>query len=134
MGIAKSWQKLFGHSAPRLASVSGSTEQVNVDKLEIRTAEAMVIVTISPNTVPLLAQISSTGDSLTLISEGPDHSGPVGHTVVSFSFSKHAELPVKDPRRGWKISLTPEELKKISNLKPRQGDYELSPRMAIVVE
>ncbi|WP_293768456.1 hypothetical protein [uncultured Corynebacterium sp.] len=126
MGLRSVIAKLTGPRAPRLATEDSGAPRVEVATLSVHTAEQMIILTIDPDTVPVIQEISHSGEAATVVH---------GSTAAHLRPTDRAETPVRDPKKGWIIPLSPPLRAAIAEqLTPSPDGYELSPQLAIIVE
>ncbi|MDV2421496.1 hypothetical protein [Corynebacterium tuberculostearicum] len=125
MGLKNALARLTGTQSPRLARPDSAALTVHIDRLEIHTAGPLIIVVTDQPGAEVLREVAGTRESATLASPT---------TTVHFPAVKKDALPIKDPRRGWVIPLTPALADALVDHLPYPGDYELSPALAVVVE
>ena len=136
MGLLNAAAKLFGlkHSddaRPQLARPVAHPHVLADELLEIRTAESLLIVTMSKVSAEELLHRTKEYQALKLI---VSHSGNLASASVLFTPSESEDVPVKDPNKGWIIPLSPSTRAAIqTSLATTAGDYELTPQLAIVV-
>ncbi|GEB98618.1 hypothetical protein ACTXN7_06470 [Corynebacterium flavescens] len=124
MDFGATLKKLLGRPSQRLAHADGSARHVEVDALEVHTAESMVIVTVDHYAAQYLVDMARTRASVIL---------KAGDTSAYFSPSSRVDTPVVDPKRGWIISLSPAERDALQKLEIQPGAYELSPRLGLII-
>lgn len=125
MGLKNALSRLTGTQTPRLAHPDSTAPTAQVERLEIHTAESLIIVVTNQPGAEFLREIARSRESATLVSPT---------ATVHFPAAKKDALPIKDPRRGWVIPLTPALADALLDHLPRPGEYELSPALALVVE
>ncbi|MBK4139353.1 hypothetical protein GWO53_02265 [Corynebacterium macginleyi] len=138
MGLWDALAKLTGNGAPHLARPDSTATTVQVDRLDIRTAGQLIIVITGQQGARALAELAGSRESATLVSPT---------TTVHFPAVPKDMVPVKDPKHGWIIPITPALANSLSQAalasapisdSPAEaattGEYELSPSLAVVVE
>ena len=125
MGLKDALARLTGAQPPRLAHPDFTAPTARVEKLEIHTAGPLIIVVTNQPGAEVLLEVARSRESATLASPP---------ATVLFPAAKKEALPIKDPRRGWVIPLTPALADALVGHLPYPGDYELSPALAVVVE
>lgn len=125
MGLKNALSRLTGTQTPRLAHPDSTAPTAQVERLEIHTAGSLIIVVTNQPGAEVLREIARSRESATLVSPT---------ATVHFPAAKKDALPIKDPRRGWVIPLTPALADALVDHLPYPGDYELSPAVAVVVE
>ena len=125
MGLKNALSRLTGTQTPRLAHPDSTAPTAQVERLEIHTAGSLIIVVTNQPGAEVLREIARSRESATLVSPT---------ATVHFPAAKKDALPIKDPRRGWVIPLTPALADALVDNLPYPGDYELSPAVAVVVE
>lgn len=125
MGLKDALARLTGTQSPRLAHPDSAAPTAQVEKLEIHTADSLIIVVTNQPGAEVLREAARSRESATLVS-------PTATT--HFPAAKKDALPIKDPRRGWVIPLTPALADALLDHLPHPGEYELSPALALVVE
>ena len=125
MGLKDALARLTGTQSPRLARPDSAAPTVQVERLEIHTAGSLIIVVTNQPGAEVLREVARSRESATLVSPT---------ATVHFPTVKKDALPIKDPRRGWVIPLTPALADALLDHLPRPGEYELSPALALVVE
>ena len=125
MGLKDALARLTGTQSPRLARPDSAAPTVQVERLEIHTAGSLIIVVTNQPGAEVLREVARSRESATLVSPT---------ATVHFPAAKKDALPIKDPRRGWVIPLTPALADALLDHLPRPGEYELSPALALVVE
>ena len=125
MGLKDALARLTGTRTPRLAHPDSTAPTTQVERLEIHTAGSLIIVVTNQPGAEVLREIARSRESATLVSPT---------ATVHFPAAKKDALPIKDPRRGWVIPLTPALADALLDHLPRPGEYELSPALALVVE
>ena len=125
MGLKDALARLTGTQSPRLAHPDSAAPTAQVERLEIHTAGSLIIVVTNQPGAEVLREIARSRESATLVSPT---------ATVHFPAAKKDALPIKDPRRGWVIPLTPALADALLDHLPRPGEYELSPALALVVE
>lgn len=121
MGFKDLWEKITGHSGPKLAKASGEISQQQVKHLKVFTAEAMVIVELGAADVDKVLFIASSNEPGALVA---------GSTTVIFVPTKRDVLPVKDPKRGWILPVGSEVADRLQAI---PGDYEINAQIAFVI-
>lgn len=125
MGLKDALARLTGTQSPRLARPDSAAPIAQVERLEIHTAGSLIIIVTNQPGAEVLREVARSRESATLVSPT---------ATVHFPASKKDALPIKDPRRGWVIPLTPALADALLDHLPRPGEYELSPALALVVE
>ena len=125
MGLKDALARLTGAQPPRLARPDSTAPTARVEMLEIHTAGPLIIVVTNQPGAEVLCELARARESATLVSPA---------ATVHFAATKKEALPIKDPRRGWVIPLTPALADAFLDHLPRPGEYELSPALALVVE
>ena len=125
MGLFSALKNLVSSPGARLASPDPHAVEVELDHLAVHTADGLIIVETSPSGAKVLAEVARAGEAAQL--RGP-------HTTVYLSPTTAQERAVHDPKKGWVIPLSPEELALLKNLSPEPGDYEISTALAIAIE
>lgn len=132
MGILEALAKLTGNGAPHLARPDSAATTVQVDRLDIRTAGQLIIIITGQQGARTLAELAGSRESAALVSPT---------TTAHFPAVTKDVLPVKDPKHGWIIPITPSLASALSQaelarapLAGASGEYELSPNLAVVVE
>lgn len=125
MGLKDALARLTGTQSPRLARPDSAALTATVERLEVHTAGPLIIVVTNQPGAEVLLEVARARESATLASPT---------TTVHFPAAKKDALPIKDPRRGWVIPLTPALADALVDHLPYPGDYELSPALAVVVE
>lgn len=125
MGLKDALARLTGAQPPRLAHPDFTAPTARVEKLEIHTAGSLIIVVTNQPGAEVLCELARARESATLVSPA---------ATVHFATTNKEALPIKDPRRGWVIPLTPALAEALVDHLPYPGDYELSPALAVVVE
>ncbi|QCB28076.1 hypothetical protein [Corynebacterium endometrii] len=121
---------------PRLASAPDSARAVDVPELDISTAESMLIITVPARVVPDI-KAAAAGEAVVLRGDQAPRSRADGSPVLAawLAPSKRDDLPVIDQDRGWLVPLPPEACRAVlGGLRAETGGYEVSERLAIVVE
>ena len=98
MGLKDALARLTGTQSPRLAHPDSTAPTAQVERLEIHTAGSLIIVVTNQPGAEVLREIARSRESATLVSPT---------ATVHFPAAKKDALPIKDPRRGWVIPLTP---------------------------
>lgn len=123
MGLFDALKKLTG-SGPQLAQADATAPVHEVEQVSVSTAQALIIVAVTADAVPHIRRVADSGQACTLHSAGQ-----------KVFFQAAESLPVKDSKKGWLIALDKSTREAIvSTLRPEPGDYELTERLAIVVE
>lgn len=125
MGLKDALARLTGTQSPRLARPDSAAPTVQVEKLEIHTAGSLIIVVTDQPGAEVLREVACSRESATLVSPT---------ATAHFPDVKKDALPIKDPRHGWVIPLTPTLADALLDHLPHPGEYELSPALALVVE
>ena len=125
MGLKDALARLTGTQSPRLARPDSAAPIAQVERLEIHTAGSLIIIVTNQPGAEVLREVARSRESATLVSPT---------ATVHFPAAKKDALPIKDPRRGWVIPLTPALADALLDHLPRPGEYELSPALALVVE
>lgn len=125
MGLFSALKNLVSSPGARLASPDPHAVEVELDHLAVHTADGLIIVETSPSGGKVLAEVARAVEAAQLRSP---------HTTVYLSPTTAQERPVHDPKKGWVIPLSPEELALLKNLSPEPGDYEISAALAIAIE
>lgn len=125
MGLKDALARLTGTQSPRLARPDSAAPIAQVERLEIHTAGSLIIIVTNQPGAEVLREVARSRESATLVSPT---------ATVHFPASKKDALPIKDPRRGWVIPLTPALADALLDHLPHPGEYELSPALALVVE
>ena len=125
MGLKDALARLTGAQSPRLARPDTAALTAHIDRLEIHTAGPLIIVVTDQPGAEVLREVARARESATL--DSPT-------TTVHFPAVKKEALPIKDPRHGWVIPMTPALADALVDNLPYPGDYELSPALAVVVE
>ena len=125
MGLKDALARLTGTQSPRLARPDSAAPIAQVERLEIHTAGSLIIMVTNQPGAEVLREVARSRESATLVSPT---------ATVHFPAAKKDALPIKDPRRGWVIPLTPALADALLDHLPRPGEYELSPALALVVE
>ena len=125
MGLKDALARLTGTQSPRLARPDSAAPIAQVESLEIHTAGSLIIIVTNQPGAEVLREVARSRESATLVSPT---------ATVHFPAAKKDALPIKDPRRGWVIPLTPALADALLDHLPHPGEYELSPALALVVE
>ena len=125
MGLKDALARLTGTQSPRLARPDSAAPIAQVEKLEIHTAGSMIIMVTNQPGAEVLREVARSRESATLVSPT---------ATAHFPAVKKDALPIKDPKSGWVIPLTPALADALLDHLPRPGEYELSPALALVVE
>ena len=125
MGLKDALARLTGTQSPRLARPDSAAPIAQVERLEIHTAGSLIIMVTNQPGAEVLREVARSRESATLVSPT---------ATVHFPAAKKDALPIKDPRRGWVIPLTPALADALLDHLPHPGEYELSPALALVVE
>ncbi|MBK4144805.1 hypothetical protein GWO57_09195 [Corynebacterium macginleyi] len=138
MGLLDALAKLTGKGAPHLARPDSAATTVQVDRLDIRTAGQLIIIITGLQGARALAELAGSRESTTLVSPT---------TTAHFPAVPKDMVPVKDPKHGWIIPITPALASSLSQAalasapvsdSPAEaaafGEYQLSPSLAVVVE
>ena len=125
MGLKDALARLTGTQSPRLARPDSAAPIAQVERLEIHTAGSLIIIVTNQPGAEVLREVARSRESATLVSPT---------ATVHFPAAKKDALPIKDPRRGWVIPLTPALADALLDHLPHPGEYELSPALALVVE
>ncbi len=125
MGLKDALARLTGTQSPRLARPDSAAPIAQVERLEIHTAGSLIIIVTNQPGAEVLREVARSRESATLVSPT---------ATVHFPTVKKDALPIKDPRRGWVIPLTPALADALLDHLPHPGEYELSPALALVVE
>lgn len=120
------FDRLFRRDRERLPSLPEEARILDVDKLSVRTASELVILTVDVAGAETL--IDAARDHAALQLRGPGRRRPV--TVVPV---KREEKIVLDPEHGWIIPLTAEQAKQVAALDASPSENELGD-WAIVIE
>lgn len=121
---------LIGSRTPQLAALDTHAPRIEVAILAVHTAEQMLILNIDTGAVNIIREIARSGNPATLFNDSTSvHLRPTNNTVVG------AELPVKDPKRGWIIPM-PRPIREgiEARLTGVPGDIEIAPQLAFIVE
>ena len=121
-----------------LASLGGNDAPViDLPHLQVRHAEAMLIIITDRTGAQAIGEFAASSPSRIAASTGSLELR-TADTRVYLVHSRTDDLPVHDPRRGWIIALPPHTRRSISeqlsDADYRPGDYELSQRLAVVIE
>ena len=125
MGLKDALARLTGTQSPRLARPDSAAPIAQVERLEIHTAGSLIIMVTNQPGAEVLREVARSRESATLVSPT---------ATVHFPAAKKDALPIKDPRRGWVIPLTPALADALLDHLPHPGEYELSPALALVIE
>lgn len=125
MGLKDALARLTGAQPPRLARPDSTAPTARVEKLEIHTAGPLIIVVTNRPGAEVLCEVARARKSATLVSPT---------ATAHFAATNKEVLPIKDPRLGWVIPLTPALGDALLDHLPTPGEYELSPALALVVE
>ena len=125
MGLKDALSRLTGTQSPRLARPDSAAPTAQVERLEIHTVGSLIIVVTNQPGAEVLRETARSRESATLVSPT---------ATVHFPAVKKYALPIKDPKRGWVIPLTPALADALLDHLPDPGEFELSPALALVVE
>ena len=125
MGLKDALSRLTGTQSPRLARPDSAAPTAQVERLEIHTVGSLIIVVTNQPGAEVLRETARSRESATLVSPT---------ATVHFPAVKKYALPIKDPKRGWVIPLTPALADALLDHLPDPGEFELSPALALVIE
>lgn len=118
-----------GSSSPRLSSPAADAQPLSTPSLEVSTAGPLVIVALSlADATAALTALPSAGAGLRL--ERP------GALTLQLVPARQPRLSVKDPQRGWVITVDPARRDALADIAPclAVGEYEIDDTLALVIE
>lgn len=121
MGIL---DRLLGRSAERLPTLPEEALILDIEKLSVRTAGELVILTVDTTGAQALIDASSQRAALQL--RGPGRN-------VTLVPTRREERIALDPEHGWIIPATAQRSAQLAAIDAAPGEYELG-GLAVVVE
>lgn len=134
MNLARRLAQLLptGSDSPRLSTPAAHAQPLTTPSLTVSTAGPLVIVALSlADATAALTALPSAGGGLRL--ERP------GAQALQLVPARQPRLSVKDPKRGWVVTLDPARQAALAELtassgRPAVGDYEIDETLALVIE
>ncbi|OFS19240.1 hypothetical protein HMPREF3067_10060 [Corynebacterium sp. HMSC04H06] len=137
MDVRSIWSTLTGRKGPSLARARVDVPELAAARLQVSTAETLVIVDIDVITADAVREAAENARPLLLTAgrrdAAPGTAATTGTAVYLLPVSK-TTLPVHDPKKGWLIPLSDQERRAVAEKLTGPGECEISERLAFVVD
>lgn len=134
MNLARRLASLLptGSDSPRLSTPAADAQALDAPSLKVSTAGPLVIAALSladaTTALTALTALPSAGAGLRL--ERP------GAPALQLVPARQPRLSVKDPKRGWVVTVDPARRAALADIaaRPAVGEYEIDDTLALVIE
>lgn len=134
MDVRSIWSTLTGRKGPSLARARVDVPELAAARLQVSTAETLVIVDIDVITADAVREAAENARPLLLTAGGRDATAANTDVAVYLLPVSKATLPVHDPKKGWLIPLSDQERRAVAEKLTGPGECEISERLAFVVD
>ncbi|WJY89357.1 hypothetical protein [Corynebacterium confusum] len=134
MDVRRIWSTLTGRKGPSLARVRVDVPELAAGRLQVTTAETLVIVDIDVSTADAVREAAENAHPLLLTAGRHNATAANPDTAVYLLPVSKATLPVHDPKKGWLIPLSDQERRTVAEKLTGPGECEVSERLAFVVD
>lgn len=134
MDMRSIWSTLTGRKGPALARARVDVPELTAARLQVTTAETLVIVDIDVITADAVREAAENARPLLLTADRRDATAAHPDTAVYLLPVSKATLPVHDPKKGWLIPLSDQERRAVAEKLTGPGEWEISERLAFVVD
>lgn len=134
MDVRSIWSKLTGQKGPALARARVDVPEFAAAQLQVTTAESLVIVIVDALTAAAVREAADNDRPLLVTAGASDASPGFDRTSVYLLPVRKTTLPVHDPKKGWLIPVSDEERREVAAQLTGPGEFEISERLAFVVD
>ncbi|MGV3160083.1 hypothetical protein ACEE23_03170 [Corynebacterium sp. 32222D000AT] len=134
MDVRSIWSTLTGRKGPSLARARVDVPELAAARLQVSTAETLVIVDIDVITADAVREAAENARPLLLTAGRRDATAANTDVAVYLLPVSKATLPVHDPKKGWLIPLSDQERRAVAEKLTGPGECEISERLAFVVD
>lgn len=134
MDVRRIWSTLTGRKGPSLARARVDVPEITAARLQVTTAESLVIVIVDTRTASAVREAAEGSRPLLATAGAGDDSLGHARTAVYLLPVSKATLPAHDPKKGWLIPLSDQERRTVAEKLTGPGECEISERLAFVVD